>query len=329
MAATFDVIIPGLVQVAEAEPAADWLQNRLPALNQILRYSRRRSSSKFDFEAMLADSLGLSSAYIPFASAFDEEYSPSQSLLCQPVHLRPDMRNAVIFSLDESEKTKDHIAIIINDLSEFFKKEFSMVNVDDRLWLMQLNECQVPIRYPHLLSVIGRKADPFIQQSRENLEWYKLNNEIQMFMYSHEVNQERLQDGLPVINSLWLWGGGEVTAPPGSIQAYCSDFLINAYLARVGLNPEDPQRVNERNFGQHNIYLDLRLLRALKGEQGHDIRSIIENIETNVFQPLDGSVRSGELKLRLRIGHEFEFELGRFSSVRFWRKPANLTTLVE
>jgi hypothetical protein len=330
MPATFDVIIPGLVQLPVAEPDIDLLQNRLPALNHILRYSRRCSSSNFDFEAMLADSLGMTSPNIPFASAFDDEYSPSQSLLCQAVHMQPDMRNALIFSLDETEKTKEHISIVINDLKDYFKQEFSLLEVDEGLWLIQLSECQVPLQYPHILSVVGRKADPFIQQSRDNLEWYKLTNEIQMFMHSHEVNQKRLQEGLPVINSLWFWGGGEVSAPSGTnIRIYCDDFLVNAFLTRAGLMPQDPQEVIERNFCQHNIYLDLRLLRALKGEQGYDIHSIIENIESSIFQPLVSSVRSGGLKLRLRVGHEFDFELSRLSPIRFWSKPVNLITVAE
>lgn len=330
MAATFDVIIPGLLQLPVAELGDDFLTNRLPVLNHILRYSRRCSSGVFDFEAMLADSLGLHSSNLPFASAFDEEYSPSQSLLCQTVHLKPDMRNAFIFSLDDSDITTNQIAIIINDLKGYFKQDFNLLNVDEKLWLMQLKECRVPVQYPHVLSVIGRKADPFIQQSRENLQWYKLNNEIQMFMHSHEVNQKRLQDGLPVINSLWFFGGGEVSTPSNTdIRVFCDDFLVNAFLNRSGLVAEDPQEIINANFEQNNIYLDLRLLRALKGEQGFDMHSMLENIENSIFQPLVNNVGRGALKLRLRVGHEFDFELSRLSSMKFWQKPANLMTVLE
>ena len=330
MAGNFDVIIPGLLHLPLAEFGDDFLQNRLPALNHILRYSRRCSSSRFDFEAILADSLGLLSSNLPFASAFDEEYSPSQSLLCQAVHLKPDMRNALIVALDGSDKTTEHISLIINDLSDYFKKDFILSAIDERFWLMRLEECQVAIQYPHILSVTGRKADPYIQQSRETLEWYKLTNEIQMFMHSHKVNQQRLQEGLPLINSLWCWGGGEVTTLSNAdLRVYCDDFLTSAFLTRSGLKPENPQGIFDQNFAQNNICLDLRLLRALKDPQAGDIRSMLENIENSIFQPLLNRVSRGRLKLRLRTGYEFDFELNRFSSLKFWQKPANLATIIE
>ena len=51
------------------------------------------------------------------------------------------------------------------------------------------------MHYPHILSVLGKTANPFIEQSRQILPWYKLLNEIQMFMHQHEVNQQRMQRG--------------------------------------------------------------------------------------------------------------------------------------
>ncbi|NNE63125.1 MAG: hypothetical protein HKN34_03495 [Gammaproteobacteria bacterium] len=330
MAVNFDVIIPGLLQLPIAELGEDVVQNRFPALSHILRFSRRSSSAMFDFEAMLADSLGLLSSNLPFASGFDDDYTASQSLLCQAVHFKPDMRNAFIVSLHESDRTTEQISRIINDLAHYFKKDFTLSNINEKLWLMRLKHCQVDIQYPHILSVIGRKADPYIQQSRETLEWYKLSNEIQMFMHSHEVNQQRLQEGLPAINSLWCWGGGEVTPLSRTdMRVYCDDFLVNAFLTRSGLMPENPQGISDRDFGQDSIYLDLGLLRALKDPRGDDIHCMLENIENRVLQPLVDGVSAGRLKLRLRVGHEFDFELNRLSSLKFWRKPANLKTVIE
>ena len=88
---------------------------------------------------------------------------------------------------EEAQLQLEQARQIFHDLKDYFKQEFSLLEVDEGLWLIQLSECQVPLQYPHILSVVGRKADPFIQQSRDNLEWYKLTNEIQMFMHSHEV----------------------------------------------------------------------------------------------------------------------------------------------
>ena len=49
--------------------------------------------------------------------------------------------------------------------------------------------------YPHFLSVLGKPANPYILQTREHLSWYRLLNEMQMFMHQHEVNQRAWLEG--------------------------------------------------------------------------------------------------------------------------------------
>ncbi|MCP4432970.1 MAG: hypothetical protein GY806_18510 [Gammaproteobacteria bacterium] len=205
-----------------------------------------------------------------------------------------------------------------------------MSNINGRSWLMQLRQCQVPNHLPHVLSVIGRKADPYIKQSSGILEWYQLINEIQMYMHSHQVNQKRLQQGMATINSLWCWGGGELTAVSNSeVKVFCDDFLTSAFLARIGLVPENLQGITDGIFAQNNICIDLSLLRALKAAQSDDLQAVIESIESTIFEPLLNAVGSGRLKIRLRTGHDFDYLLNRFSLLKFWQKPVNLATVIE
>ena len=329
MAAIFDVIIPGLLQLTTLDLDDKFLQSRLPALNHILRYSRKRVSTMFDFESMLADGLGLSSSNLAFASAFDDQFSPGQSLICQPVHLKPDMRNAMVILLDNSERTSEEIDLVINDLFDFFKDDLKLTRIEQRLWLMRLKNCRAAVNCPHVLSVTGRKADPYIEQSRDMLEWYQLTNEMQMYMHSHRVNHKRQQEGLATINSLWCWGGGESEVlSEDNIRVYCDDFLVNSFLAKSGLKAEKLQDISAENVRQNNICVDLSVLQALKSQQNDDIASIIERIETTVLQPVLRNVKSGHLNLRLRSGYDFDFELDRLSSFKFWRKPVSLKTLI-
>ncbi|MDG1096989.1 MAG: hypothetical protein P8N23_05160 [Methylophilaceae bacterium] len=50
-------------------------------------------------------------------------------------------------------------------------------------------------------------ADHF-PQGEGALAWHQLQNEIQMLLFSHPVNQAREAQGLLVINSLWCYGLG-------------------------------------------------------------------------------------------------------------------------
>jgi hypothetical protein len=47
-----------------------------------------------------------------------------------------------------------------------------------------------------------------LPQGEGALQWNKLQNEIQMLLFSHSVNEPREAQGQPVINSLWCYGLG-------------------------------------------------------------------------------------------------------------------------
>ncbi len=331
MTANVDVIIPGLFQLPLNELEQGFVENRLAALNHILRYSSKHPEIQFDFEPLLADSLGLASvSCLPFASAFDARQPDRTALLCEAVHLKPDMRHAYVVPLDTSEETENQINIIISDLSEYFKVDFNLENHQDRLWIMRALRCTAPLHLPHILSVIGRKVDPYIKQSKENLAWYQLINEVQMFMHSHEVNQQRIRDGQLAINSLWCWGAGQLQEwPDSNIQCFCDDPLSMALLTKHGLKVHGLSDVSRAGMADHNICIDLSLLEALKRPGDEELALIIENIEVNLLRPLLNSVRAGKLRLRLRTGHESLYHIHRFSPLRFWRKQASLSGMME
>jgi hypothetical protein len=48
----------------------------------------------------------------------------------------------------------------------------------------------------------------YLPQGDGALAWNKLQNEVQMLLFNHPVNQAREAQGLPIINSLWCYGLG-------------------------------------------------------------------------------------------------------------------------
>jgi hypothetical protein len=59
-----------------------------------------------------------------------------------------------------------------------------------------------------LAAVIGRPLPPDVPEDGDALRWSRLHNEIQMRWHAHPVNEAREAQGRPVINALWLHGGG-------------------------------------------------------------------------------------------------------------------------
>jgi hypothetical protein len=62
--------------------------------------------------------------------------------------------------------------------------------------------------------VIGRDIEDWIPKSPTARSLRRLQNEMQMLLYTHGVTEARAQRGLPVVNSFWVSGTGALTAVP-------------------------------------------------------------------------------------------------------------------
>jgi hypothetical protein len=60
--------------------------------------------------------------------------------------------------------------------------------------------------------VVGRSIDPWLPPQRAVRLLRRIQNEVQMLMYTHPVNDRREAAGLPPINSFWLSGTGRTQA---------------------------------------------------------------------------------------------------------------------
>lgn len=337
MAGKIELVLPGLFDLPPAEitPAPG---TELKALNHILRLSTERSNRLYTIDAMVQGALALepTAAEKPVGLALAQAQEaaadrPSERLLLfQAVHLRPDLHTAMFVPIQVNEINLDDISILINDLGDLFKVDCDIEEIADGIYLMELREFDAPLHYPHPLSVMGKAANPYIEQSRRDLEWYKLLNEMQMFLHQHEVNQRRLRDELLPINSLWFWGGG---VRPGyranGIACFCDDRLISRFLRDLNLSTAALADISGLDAGVDALVIDLRLLEMLKTGIASDIESLLRDLDENLLQPLLRLQQRDRRRLLLRAGFEFDFELGPFSALRFWRAARGLGDWIE
>lgn len=328
MRESVELIIPGLFKLPLYEFDKTFLERDLASLNCILRYAIRVENKQFELDSLLKQSLGLSEGQgLPLAQAFVEKSISIDGdyLLCKAIHLKLDMRNAIVLPLDNSQDTENDISIIINDLNELFNPECNIKSISDKYWLMHLKQCKVPDIYPHYLSVIGRKANQYMQQSKQILPWYQLINEMQMFMHAHEVNQGRLLKGLLPINSLWCWGGGPLPEPrTKNIHWYTNDELLRRFADKLGILNSDIEHIADDHDGHHKVCIELSILETLKSVRDDNLKLLLSHLEQQLFKPLVRLVKSRRSILRLRAGYEFDFALTPISLYQFWRKTKNL-----
>ena len=333
MIANIDLIIPGLFDIHVDELDSSFLRLDLPALNHVLRFGRPQVNQAFDLESMLIQSMGWSGLKtLPFAQAFanPETLDSDKILLFKAIHLKADMHNAIVVPIENNKKNNNHISIIIKDLKDLFNVDCNIKKIQSDLYLMHLKQCTPAQHYPHYLSVIGRKADPYIEQSRQALPWYKLMNEMQMFMHQHEINGDRLESDLLPVNSLWFWGAGDlVKFNKTSIHWYCDDMLLTQFAEVSGINCLKLDDVSKVDLSIDSVIIDLAILEALKSPTEVDLQSLLIEQEKKIFELLVETVRSGKGKLRLRAGSSNDLILSRYSTWQYWKKSKSLLDVIE
>lgn len=327
-----DLIVPGLFDLPLAEFEPGFLRDELPALNRVLRFARRAQTECLELEALVADAFGQQQLKcLPFAQAYGQDSTPGTRLvLCRAVHLKADMLNAIVLPLQQGADTETDIARILQDLESMFEEDFSIKDLGDGLWIMQLHSIDAPEHYPHYLAVLGKKANPYIEQSKTMLPWYRLMNEIQMFMHAHQVNQKRIADGLLAINSLWCWGAGKSAFRAGSeANWYCDDGLLQHFVKSLGLSCKPLAAITHELFDKPAVCVDLQLLEALKSASGRELKPLLVALETGLFQPLQAPLQNGKIVLRLRAGTQHELSLSRLSRFKFWMPDQSLVELSD
>lgn len=328
MAVKVDLIVPGLFDLPMDELDPGFLKLELPALNQVLRFARPSQNHAFDLESMLIQAMGWTGLQtLPFAQAYatQEEQTSDNYLLFRPTHLRADMHSVIVLPI-ETNRVNDHdIDIIIRDLKDLFKADCDITKIQEGLWLMHLKQCTPALHYPHYLSVIGKKSDPFIQQSKQYLPWYKLINEMQMFMHAHEINHNRIESGLLPVNSLWFWGGGRLSnLAAGNINWYCDDPLLRQFAAVANINCAALDGFGTLDIDCDSLVIDLSLLEALKSPHESKLQALLSNIEENLFKPVLKQVRARQCVLRLKSGSQFDLKMTAYSTFQWWKKSRSL-----
>lgn len=329
MSTHIDLVIPGLFNLPLEEFAPNFLASNLPALNQLLSYSNSIPNDQTDFEKIIAGSLGLVGRdTLPFAQAFveeDEVDSLHRYLLCRTVHLKADMHNALVIPLEKNSVNEDDSLLILEDLQAFFSEDCDLSPLENGLWLMRLKHCEPSDCYPHYLSVIGRKANQFIEQSKQALPWYKLMNEMQMFMHQHPINQNRLTTGLLPINSLWFWGaGGKPKFDNSKAQWFCDDEQLIRFAGSSNIQHQSLNQLAQMKSAENSLVIDLSLLEALKTSSNENLQAKLEILEKMVFEPTMELFRSSHASLQLRAAHYFDLTMTPFSKYKIWRSSKSL-----
>lgn len=314
-----------------------------PALATLLARGRRTDATTeaATFDAAIARSFGLDRA-VPYAPLrlLGEGIDPGDAhwACADPVHLRLHQERLILadgsridVAMAEAETLTGELNRYFGDIGEF------RATAPDR-WYLRLSAAADFETLP-LSAMAGRRVERLLPEDRHTAWLRKLLNEAQMLLHGHAINEIRSDAGRMTINSLWLWGPGQL---PRELRAewtgVCSDHPLALGLARCAGIPAQAAPASlaelERLAGVDGrvlVALD-PLLRAVQYEDSEAWRAGLARLEGDWFAPLAAAVRSGRVSLDLRastIYGELGWQVERGDLWKFWQRPQPLQALAQ
>jgi hypothetical protein len=127
-------------------------------------------------------------------------------------------------------------------------------------WYLRLPAGAEAPRFPHPRVVLGDDLSLHLPRGPEARRWLRLLNESQVLLHHADFNRARAVRGLPPINSLWFWGGGQL--PAGVVcratRVASDDPLLLGALRHAGLAAVDYAAAAPAGPGSSVV--DLRML---------------------------------------------------------------------
>ncbi|MFZ5522736.1 MAG: hypothetical protein ACOY9D_01455 [Pseudomonadota bacterium] len=305
---------------------------RLPALEKLLGRGRSEILPAIPLENHLCELFGVTcAADAPIAaiSAVFDGLAAGCWLRADPVHLR--LQRDQLLLLPNAEISADEAGQMCASLNEHFAGQgMEFFAPHPQRWYVRLDALP-RIRTTPFSAVLGRNVRGALPTGEDGAHWHQLFNEIQMLLFAHPLNQARAARGVLAVNSVWLWGTGDL---PSALQKNygnisSDDLLVEMFAAAAGVPfAAWPEQWNEDVGDGRQLLVWTGLRSALQRGDLAAWRSALQDFEAGYFQPLWQALRSGKLaQLELDILGEHGMRrvlLKRGDAWAFWRRARRL-----
>lgn len=157
-------------------------------------------------------------------------------LRADPVHLHADPNRVLVYGPAHLDLHADEADALL----ELLQREFPALGcrrgaAPTRWYLTRPPE--VSGSAPSVQWLHGRSLTPFMPGDSAGRAWRRWLNDVQMVLHDAPVNRARAARGLPVVNGLWWFGGGDpvpVTRAPGTRLLIGNDVLLAGIAAATG-----------------------------------------------------------------------------------------------
>jgi hypothetical protein len=99
------------------------------------------------------------------------------------------------------------IDVLTDALNKHFEAENLKFFWNENYWFLKLaSNPDIQTTPPE--NAVNKAIDAFLPTGQGATQWAAFNNELQMLLFAHSVNQAREAKNLPALNSIWCYGGG-------------------------------------------------------------------------------------------------------------------------
>ena len=246
----------------------------------------------------------------PITRQFDAPGAEQQAWLrADPAFVQADINGGRMLACGEMGLTRAEADALVAPLHSLFGDEGFPISAPapSRWYLMLPLESKSPAFDPPE-DVLGDDLEPHLPQGDAGRRWRRLLNEAQVILHNHPLNEQRIAQGKPPVNSLWFWGGG---VSPDCVRiegrVFGDEIMLRA-LAELARTPAQPLPSRyESGLRDTHTLLDLR-----------DVREL-ETLARDWIAPACASLLQTDA-LQLDFGDGATFTIRRVQRWRFWRR---------
>ncbi|KAF1006908.1 MAG: hypothetical protein GAK28_02228 [Luteibacter sp.] len=256
-------------------------------------------------------------------------------LCADPAWVQPELNGARLLGCGNLGVLPEEAEGMVVALAETFSAEGMSLSVGDpQHWQLRVPEYVGVPAFPEPEEALGADLFEQLPQGEEGRRWRALLNEAQVVLHNHPTNALRTREGLPPINSVWLWGAGVLPdwVECGQQRIYSDDLLVWALAqkADVEVQPRSALLSGGTNETRTSVGARLRAMHA--GDTPESRASALlqislldlQDIQPTAFErdwwPMLQSHLDAGTELRLSFADGRRMVLRKRHRLRFWRK---------
>ncbi len=300
---------------------------QLPYLQKLLARGKHNILPARAQEDLLCEAFGTNAAAPLRAQADGLSVQQFNWLCADPVDLQLQQSQAIL-QANVACSEAEAFALCVSLNAHFNQDGLTFFAAHPQRWYVRVEVLGEVLMHP-ISSVMQRDVKAYLPQGADALRWQKVVNEVQMLLHGHAVNVARESNGLPPINSLWLWGGGTANPLDSVLDAVGGDMNLSAAFAQLTQVVQPASLVKMLGGqAQQGLWGTTTLSEAWRNDDLYAWRERLKVIENEMARPIWEALCAGNLASVTVSAVDDSalrtFELQRSDCWKLWRRAKPL-----